>query len=200
MDGWMDGVTSCLPFKLNVLLPVDAFSFSFLFQAVVIVLITSALPHINWINSKCHWVVENLIVYSDRLTGWLFLQCDSQWTWTLIYSCCTDRWKLITDLSPSFFLFLPLLFLCISCHFFFFLLRLQRYADAAQALREVLKVDSTCTEARQELIRVQVSQLMVCNGLCRKVGLITEDAAVGCNLLCFVSRSMAFLRSRAQKL
>lgn len=81
----------------------------------------------------------------------------------------------------------------------FFFLCLQRYADAAQALREVLKVDSTCTEARQELTRVQISQLMVRNGLCRKFGLITEDAAVGWNLLCFVSRSMAFLRSRAQK-
>lgn len=61
-------------------------------------------------------------------------------------------------------------------------------------------MDSTCTEARQELIRVQISQLMVRNGLRRKFGLITEDAAVGWNLPCFVSRSTAFLRSRAQKL
>lgn len=39
---------------------------------------------------------------------------------------------------------------------------LQRYEDAAQALSEVLKVDSTCTEATLELKRVQISQLMEC--------------------------------------
>lgn len=43
---------------------------------------------------------------------------------------------------------------------FFFL---QRYEEAAQAFREVLKLDNSCPEAAQELMRVQITQLMVCN-------------------------------------
>lgn len=53
-------------------------------------------------------------------------------------------WKLIT--------FFPL-------PFFF----LQRYEEAAQAFREVLKLDNSCPEAAQELMRVQITQIMVCN-------------------------------------
>ncbi|RXM28102.1 Tetratricopeptide repeat protein 31 [Acipenser ruthenus] len=37
---------------------------------------------------------------------------------------------------------------------------LQRYAEAEVALKEVLKLDSTCADAEQELMRVQVIQLM----------------------------------------
>lgn len=40
---------------------------------------------------------------------------------------------------------------------------LQKYEDAARAFREVLKVDSSCVEASQELWRVQIAQLMVCS-------------------------------------
>lgn len=48
---------------------------------------------------------------------------------------------------------------------------LQRYEEAAQAFREVLKLDSLCAEAAQELMRVQTTQLMVCNSIviCRIV-------------------------------
>ncbi|XP_054457324.1 uncharacterized protein LOC129093349 [Anoplopoma fimbria] len=38
---------------------------------------------------------------------------------------------------------------------------LKRYEEAAQAFREVLKLDSSCAEAAQELMRVQITQLMV---------------------------------------
>ncbi|XP_035531161.1 tetratricopeptide repeat protein 31-like [Morone saxatilis] len=37
---------------------------------------------------------------------------------------------------------------------------LKRYEEAAQAFREVLKLDSSCAEAAQELMRVQITQLM----------------------------------------
>ncbi|KAK2899760.1 hypothetical protein Q8A73_012889 [Channa argus] len=37
---------------------------------------------------------------------------------------------------------------------------LKRYEEAAQAFREVLKMDSSCAEAAQELMRVQIIQLM----------------------------------------
>ncbi|TNN85204.1 Tetratricopeptide repeat protein 31 [Liparis tanakae] len=37
---------------------------------------------------------------------------------------------------------------------------LQRYEEAAQAFREVLKLDSSCAEAAQELMWVQITQLM----------------------------------------
>ncbi|KAL6118622.1 ttc31 [Pungitius sinensis] len=37
---------------------------------------------------------------------------------------------------------------------------LKRYEEAAQAFREVLKVDGSCAEAAQELMRVQITQLM----------------------------------------
>ncbi|KAK2863180.1 hypothetical protein Q5P01_002713 [Channa striata] len=37
---------------------------------------------------------------------------------------------------------------------------LKRYEEAAQAFREVLKMDSSCAEAAQELMRVQIAQLM----------------------------------------
>ncbi|KAM3589944.1 uncharacterized protein V6R79_000371 [Siganus canaliculatus] len=37
---------------------------------------------------------------------------------------------------------------------------LKRYDEAAQAFREVLKVDSSCAEAAQELMRVQITQVM----------------------------------------
>jgi len=37
---------------------------------------------------------------------------------------------------------------------------LKRYEEASQAFREVLKLDSACTEAAQELMRVQITQLM----------------------------------------
>ncbi|XP_073330873.1 uncharacterized protein [Pagrus major] len=37
---------------------------------------------------------------------------------------------------------------------------LKRYEEAAQAFMEVLKLDSTCAEAAQELMRVQITQLM----------------------------------------
>ncbi|MGH0167556.1 UNVERIFIED_CONTAM: hypothetical protein FKN15_058635 [Acipenser sinensis] len=37
---------------------------------------------------------------------------------------------------------------------------LQRYAEAVDALKEVLKLDSTCADAAQELMRVQIIQLM----------------------------------------
>ncbi|XP_059211292.1 uncharacterized protein LOC131989931 isoform X1 [Centropristis striata] len=39
---------------------------------------------------------------------------------------------------------------------------LKRYVEAAQAFREVLKLDSSCAEAAQELMRVQITQLMEC--------------------------------------
>lgn len=37
---------------------------------------------------------------------------------------------------------------------------LKRYEEAASAFKEVVKLDSSCTEAAQELVRVQISQLM----------------------------------------
>lgn len=37
---------------------------------------------------------------------------------------------------------------------------LKRYEEAAKAFREVLKLDSSCAEAAQELMRVQITQLM----------------------------------------
>ncbi|XP_023992743.1 tetratricopeptide repeat protein 31 [Salvelinus sp. IW2-2015] len=37
---------------------------------------------------------------------------------------------------------------------------LKRYDEAAQALKEVLRLDSSCTDAAQELMRVQITQLM----------------------------------------
>ncbi|XP_069043748.1 tetratricopeptide repeat protein 31 isoform X1 [Lepisosteus oculatus] len=37
---------------------------------------------------------------------------------------------------------------------------LKRYIEAAQAFKEVLKLDSSCTDAAQELMRVQITQLM----------------------------------------
>ncbi|KAF1380578.1 hypothetical protein PFLUV_G00165330 [Perca fluviatilis] len=37
---------------------------------------------------------------------------------------------------------------------------LKRYDEAAQAFREVLKLDSSCADAAQELMRVQITQLM----------------------------------------
>lgn len=37
------------------------------------------------------------------------------------------------------------------------------YEEAAQAFSEVLKLDSSYAEAAQELLRVQIIQLMVCN-------------------------------------
>ncbi|XP_032366869.1 tetratricopeptide repeat protein 31 isoform X3 [Etheostoma spectabile] len=37
---------------------------------------------------------------------------------------------------------------------------LKRYEEAAQAFREVLKLDSSCADAAQELMRVQITQLM----------------------------------------
>ncbi|XP_049923121.1 tetratricopeptide repeat protein 31-like [Epinephelus moara] len=37
---------------------------------------------------------------------------------------------------------------------------LKRYVEAAQAFKEVLKLDSSCAEAAQELMRVQITQLM----------------------------------------
>ncbi|XP_026208900.1 hsp70-Hsp90 organizing protein 2-like isoform X2 [Anabas testudineus] len=37
---------------------------------------------------------------------------------------------------------------------------LKRYEEAAQAFREVLKLDGACAEAAQELMRVQITQLM----------------------------------------
>ncbi|KAM7377362.1 hypothetical protein PAMA_013922 [Pampus argenteus] len=37
---------------------------------------------------------------------------------------------------------------------------LKRYEESSQAFGEVLKLDSSCTEAAQELIRVQITQLM----------------------------------------
>ncbi|XP_044041057.1 uncharacterized protein LOC122870731 isoform X2 [Siniperca chuatsi] len=37
---------------------------------------------------------------------------------------------------------------------------LKRYDEATQAFREVLKLDSSCAEAAQELMRVQITQLM----------------------------------------
>ncbi|KAM9335480.1 uncharacterized protein ABDE67_020465 [Symphorus nematophorus] len=37
---------------------------------------------------------------------------------------------------------------------------LKRYEEAAQAFREVLKLNSSCAEAAQELMRVQITQLM----------------------------------------
>ncbi|XP_066575774.1 uncharacterized protein LOC136766298 isoform X2 [Amia ocellicauda] len=40
------------------------------------------------------------------------------------------------------------------------LVGLKRYAEASQAFKEVLKLDSTCTDAAQELMRVQIIQLM----------------------------------------
>lgn len=39
----------------------------------------------------------------------------------------------------------------------------QRYEEAALAFTEVLKLDSSCAEAAQELMRVQITQLMVCS-------------------------------------
>lgn len=39
----------------------------------------------------------------------------------------------------------------------------QRYEEAAHAFMEVLKLDSSCAEAAQELMRVQITQLMVCS-------------------------------------
>lgn len=51
-----------------------------------------------------------------------------------------------------------LIILCLFSLFF-----LQMYEEAAQAFMEVLKLDSTCAEAAQELMRVQITQLMVCN-------------------------------------
>ena len=38
---------------------------------------------------------------------------------------------------------------------------LQRYDEAAQAFKEVLQLDSSCVDAAQELMRVQIIQLMV---------------------------------------
>ncbi|KAM7366228.1 hypothetical protein PAMP_015685 [Pampus punctatissimus] len=37
---------------------------------------------------------------------------------------------------------------------------LKRYEESSQAFREVLKLDSSCTEAAKELMRVQITQLM----------------------------------------
>lgn len=50
---------------------------------------------------------------------------------------------------------------------------LQRYEEAAQAFREVLKLDSSCSEAAHELMRVQTTQLMVRNRIviCRIVSI-----------------------------
>ncbi|KAL7375710.1 hypothetical protein ABVT39_022323 [Epinephelus coioides] len=39
---------------------------------------------------------------------------------------------------------------------------LKRYVEAGQAFKEVLKLDSSCAEAAQELMRVQITQLMEC--------------------------------------
>lgn len=40
-------------------------------------------------------------------------------------------------------------------------LSLQRYEEAAQAFKEVLKLESSYAEAAQELLRMQMIQLMV---------------------------------------
>ncbi|CAL8327320.1 unnamed protein product [Lota lota] len=42
------------------------------------------------------------------------------------------------------------------------LVGLKRYDEAASTFKEVLKLDSSCTEAAQELMRVQITQLMEC--------------------------------------
>ncbi|KAK0149435.1 Tetratricopeptide repeat protein 31 [Merluccius polli] len=39
---------------------------------------------------------------------------------------------------------------------------LKRYEEAASTFKDVLKLDSSCTEAAQELMRVQITQLMEC--------------------------------------
>lgn len=56
-----------------------------------------------------------------------------------------------TELHPNPAVIVP--FLC--------LLLLQRYYDASLIYEMVLKQDSSCTEAAQELKRVQTMQLMV---------------------------------------
>lgn len=55
----------------------------------------------------------------------------------------------------------PKQLICFPCLFFFFCH--QRYEEAAQAFREVLKLDGACAEAAQELMRVQIIELMVCS-------------------------------------
>ena len=46
--------------------------------------------------------------------------------------------------------------------FFFSVFFPQRYREAAQSFGEVLKLDGSYAEAAQELMRVQITQLMVC--------------------------------------
>lgn len=60
--------------------------------------------------------------------------------------------SLKVDLVPKQLICFPLLFFFCP----------QRYEEAAQAFRDVLKLDGACSEAAQELMRVQIIELMVC--------------------------------------
>ncbi|KAI5108157.1 hypothetical protein C0J45_1751 [Silurus meridionalis] len=46
------------------------------------------------------------------------------------------------------------------------LVGLKRYYEAGLTYKKVLKIDSSCTDAAQELMRVQIMQLMVCACVC----------------------------------
>lgn len=81
-------------------------------------------------------------------------------------------------------------------NFFSLSLFLQRYEEACLAFKEVLKMDSACTEAAQELMRVQIIQLMVC--INNTPILCVQCVLFLCNYIGYICSIWCFIRKETQ--